>query len=160
MWPVSELVSRDMRSFESNHFERSRKTPYLPYICSYCDLKAWFSNVDDKLTQLISTVDKHKNKMHSQSAHDNNSGVDTADDENITAFIRENLLKFDRRTDVCIFNLQQGNDDLRNFLKLCIKQLGIREHELFWDTLSAERFGDIASVLKPRSILVLHLRWN
>ena len=54
-----------------------------------CNIKAELSNVDDKLTKLTSTVDKHENILQSLSAQENNSGVDTADNENITAFIRE-----------------------------------------------------------------------
>ena len=82
---------------------KSKKTiPLLHYFRSYCDdkntlvkqltniydLKAIISN-DDNLTHLISALDKHENMLQSQSAQETNSGVGTAANENITAYIRE-----------------------------------------------------------------------
>ena len=118
-----------MRSNKSKHSEKEKKTPRLHYICSLCDdeytlvkhstsfwnLKAKLSNAYDKLTQLTSDVDKHKNILHMQSAQVNNSGVDTTYNESITAFIREERLRYDRKEILCIFNLQQVSEDLRKF---------------------------------------------
>ena len=56
-----------------------KKNPLMHYICRYCDdkktlvkqltsirdLKAIFSNFEDKLTQLTSTVDKHESILQS-----------------------------------------------------------------------------------------------
>ena len=145
-----------------------KKIPLLHYICRYCDdkntlvkqltsirdLKTTVSNVEDKVTQLTSTVDKHESMLQSQIAQVNNSEVGTADNENITAFIREERLRYDKRGNLCVFNLQQSSDDLRKFRELCINQLGLREHELFSDVLSAERVGNIATDSKPRPLIV------
>ena len=145
-----------------------KKIPLLHYICRYCDdkntlvkqltsirdLKTTVSNVEDKVTQLTSTVDKHESMLQSQPAQVNNSEVGFADTEKITAFIREDRLRYDKRGNLCVFNLQQSSDDLRKFRELCINHLGLREHELFSDVLSAERVGNIATDSKPRPLIV------
>ena len=68
----------------------------MKQLSSIGDWKAIISNVDDKVTQLTSTVDKHENMLQSQAPLDNNSNVSTADNESITAFIKEESLRFDK----------------------------------------------------------------
>ena len=145
-----------------------KKIPLLHYICKYCDdkntlvkqltsvgdLKAIISKVDDNVTQLTSTVEKHENMLQSKTALVNNSNVSTADNESITAFIKEERLRFDKRGNLCVFNLQQSSDDLLKFRELCVNQLGLREHELCSSVLSTERVGNSANDSKPLPLIV------
>ena len=92
--------------------------------------------------------------LPSQPAQENKSEVGTTDNENITAFIREERIRYDKRGSLCVFNLQQSSDDVKKFCELCINQLGLREHELLSDVLSAERIGNTATDMKPRPLIV------
>ena len=78
---------------------------FMKELTSICDLKGTISNVEDELSQLTSTVDKHENMLQSQPAQENNSDVGTTDNENIIAFIREVQLRYDERGNLWVFNL-------------------------------------------------------
>ena len=70
--------------------------------------KVKLSSVDEKLTWLSLT--QHENNL--QSTQQNISAFETPEHESITAFIKEERLRFDKGINLCTFNLQQTSDDL------------------------------------------------
>ena len=109
------------------------KNTLVKQLTNNCNFKASYSNVGDKLIQLTSTADKPENMLQSHPAQENDTGAGTADGENNIVFIRRERLRYEKWGSLCIFNLQQNNDDLRKFRGLCINQLGLLKHELLLD---------------------------
>ena len=160
------LVHAACENLQQSSLKDYKKNKRMHFICIRCDndnniinelanvreINAQYTMIDDKLTKLTSRVDTHESLM--QALKKKPSDVQTADTESISELVKEEREKYERRLNVCVFNMKHTDDDAIRFSKICSNQLGLSELEIHSSIVNTKRVGHNESSQKPSPLIV------